>query len=306
MTVALQITGAVQKQAWIEKVAPPIEQISAFVWSVAIDFHENPVRHTFCYILSNESGECLIVDPGWESDKGWNDLSAALALAGLNMDSILGIVSTHYHPDHLGMVRRLAEETGAWVGMHAREVDYLDSRFMSDGAIARDRDWLKQIGVPRENVEQLVLTPVEVEFYRSLARPTVFLRHGDTLPLPGRKIQVIATPGHTAGHVCLLDLDSEIIFTGDHVLPRITPNIGINSTGEVRNALEEYYQSLDLMIEWDAFEVCPAHEYRFRGLAERSGELKLHHRDRTQEILDIATATPGLTTWQIAGRLSTA
>ncbi|MGO4385508.1 MBL fold metallo-hydrolase [Specibacter sp. RAF43] len=304
MSVAIEITGAIQKQAWIDKVSPPVEQVSAFVWSVAIDFRENPVRHTFCYILSNESGECLIVDPGWESDDGWDDLTAGLALAGLSMKSIVGIVSTHYHPDHLGMVGRLAQETGAWIGMHEREVHFLDSRLNSGEAMARDRDWLIRCGVAGEEAESLILTPAEIEYYRGLARPTVFLQHGDALPLPGRNIRVIATPGHTAGHLCIVDLDSEVIFTGDHVLPRITPNIGINSTGEERNALEEYYQSLDLMIEWDAFEVCPAHEYRFRGLAERSRDLKLHHQERSQEILDIASATPGLTAWQVAERLT--
>ena len=52
-------------------------------------------------------------------------------LAGLTLESIVGIVSTHLHPDHLGMVRYLADETGAWVAMHQIEAEALD-RMVND------------------------------------------------------------------------------------------------------------------------------------------------------------------------------
>ena len=99
-------------------------------------------------------------------------------------------------------------------------------------------------------------------------------------------------------------LDDRVVLTGDHVLPRITPNVGLGAADDNRNALRHYYESLDAMAPWDGFEVCPAHEYRFRGLAERANDLRAHHEQRAQEILDVLAVAPSLTVWQIAQRLT--
>lgn len=58
-------------------------------------------------------------------------------------------------------------------------------------------------------------------------------------------------------------------------------------------------QAADLMRSWDGYEACPAHEYRFVGLAERSTSLYDHFADRAEELLEVAGAVPGLSLWQI-------
>src|SRR5699024_10454521 len=126
---------------------------------------------------------------------------------------------------------------------------------------------------------------------------------GDELPLAGRTLRIVATPGHTAGHICIVDPDSEVIFTGDHVLPRITPNVGLSSLDLGRDPLAEYFASLERMPAWDGFEACPAHEYRFSGLAERSEQLRVHHEQRAGEIAAVLAAG-AQTVWQIAERIS--
>lgn len=300
--MAITITGTDQKQAWVDKVLPPIEQVRPRVWSIPITFDDNPVRYTLCYLLAGDHGQCVVIDPGWDSDDGWRQLLDGLNRAGLTLQSVVGIVVTHLHIDHLGMVHRLAEATGAWVGMHPRESHALDE-FTGESS-ADDRAWLLRCGVPADRLDSLLVTSAQLDYLARLARPTLLLEHGDTVPLPGRNVKVCATPGHTAGHICIIDVDSELIFTGDHVLPRITPNVGLGPNAGTRNALAEYYQSLQLMPQWDGFEVCPAHEYRFTGLAGRAGDLKTHHEERAQEILNVLTATPELTLWEIAKRLT--
>jgi glyoxylase-like metal-dependent hydrolase (beta-lactamase superfamily II) len=302
--MTIHITGTVQKQAWVDKTVPPVERVRPLVWSVPITMPESPVRYTLCYLLLNETGECVVVDPGLESEKGWTQLLNGLDLAGTRLDLVTGIVATHMHPDHLGMVARLADVSGAWIGMHRNEDDALDRRQNLNDSIATDRAWLVQCGVPADTPHSLALVPETIEFLTQLARPTLFLEHDDFLPFAGRKIRILATPGHTEGHICLADEDSAVILTGDHILPRISPNVGLGATRGTRNVLAEYYESLDLMFRWDAFEVCPAHEYRFLGLADRSRDLRDHHEDRAQEIVDILSAAPALTLWEIAERLS--
>ncbi len=299
--MAITITGTQQKAAWLDKTMPPAEQVRPLVWSVPIRFADNPVRYTLSYLLANESGECVVMDPGWDSAEGRAQLTDGLALAGLTLASVVGIVSTHLHPDHLGMVRYLAEATGAWVAMHPVEARALERMTHHPHD---DEETLDRWGVPSSIHESLSVSPRMLEYIAQLARPTVLLDDGDLVPLPGRDLRVIATPGHTPGHICIADVDNALIFTGDHILPRITPNVGIGSPRDNRLALRHYYDSLELMPAWDDFEVCPAHEYRFRGLAERARDLRAHHLERSQEIVDALSAAPTLTVWQIAQRLT--
>lgn len=300
--VSITITGTIQKAAWLEKSMPPVEQVGPHVWSVPIGFTGNPVRYTLSYLLTNEEGECVVIDPGWDSAEGRDQMAAGLDAAGLSFDSIIGVVSTHLHPDHLGMVSHLAECTGAWIGMHPVEARTLE-RFAVESA-GDDGTALDRWGVPDAARESLSASPRMLASMSRLARPTRLLEDGDLLALPGRNVRVIATPGHTAGHICLVDLDDRLIMTGDHVLPRITPNVGLGTRQDNSNALRAYYSSLEAMIPWDDFEVCPAHEYRFHGLAQRSRDLHAHHEERAQEIIDVLAGASELTVWQIAERLT--
>jgi glyoxylase-like metal-dependent hydrolase (beta-lactamase superfamily II) len=299
----MEITGTSQKQAWVDKTVPPIEQVRPLVWSVPIDFGHSPVRYTFSYLVMNESNQCIVIDPGWDSELGWHQLEEELAAAGVGLSDIVGIVSTHLHADHLGMVRQLADRTGAWIGMHPMDARTLDDYPDEREAVERDRQWAIRVGVPEGHLAETVLSAEAAVYTRDLARPTLLLEHGDLLPLEGRTLRVVFTPGHTSGHICIVDEDSELIFTGDHILPRITPNVGMTSYPD-HDSLGEYYDSLGLMAEWDDFEVCPAHEYRFRGLTARAEALRKHHEDRSQEIIDTLAAGDGLTVWQIAERIS--
>ncbi len=55
----------------------------------------------------------------------------------------------------------------------------------------------------------------------------LLVEDGDVLPIAGREVRALWTPGHTAGHLCLVDEGDGLLFTGDHVLPRINPGIGL-------------------------------------------------------------------------------
>jgi glyoxylase-like metal-dependent hydrolase (beta-lactamase superfamily II) len=300
----LQITGTAQRDAWAKRELPPIEQVREYLWSVPIAFHDNPIRHTYTYLLTNRAGECIVVDPGWDSGEGRQQLRAALTLAGLTLESIVGVIATHYHSDHLGMVRYFADNTIAWVGMNQIESNALDRLPDAEAMIAEDREWLHECGVSEEASRGVLMTGGTARYVAELARATRMLAHGDRLPLAGRNLEVVLTPGHTEGHICIVDHDSEAVLTGDHVLPRISPNIGLGSPATLRDALGDYLASLKLIAQWDAYEVCPGHEYRFHGLADRAQELRDHHFERSEELVGTLTGSPGLSVWEIASKLT--
>jgi len=113
----------------------------------------------------------------------------------------------------------------------------------------------------------------------------------------------VHTPGHTPGHLCFVDERSRRLFSGDHVLPRITPNISVQR-GAPPDPLGDYLDSLARTRDLDVDEVLPAHEWRFRGLPGRIDAITAHHERRLAELLDAIRRGPGSTPWQLAGELT--
>lgn len=292
------VTGTHQHTAWIDRVTPPIEEVVPGVWSIPIDFSQAPIRYTFCYLLVSPTGEAVVVDPGGDSELGRSQLHAGLQAAGVAPDSVVGVVSTHLHPDHLGLVGYAASLGSGWIGYHPRDLAVLESYGRPD-AQDIDRSWLRDCGVPASMIDDVVLSEETLADMAALPHPTILLEDGDRLPVAGLDVLVVATPGHTPGHICLVDEGHRLVFSGDHVLPRITPNVGMTASGAHQHLLADYYRSLTKIAAWSDFEVCAAHEYRFAGLAARTADLAEHHRDRSNEIIEIAGASPQ-TVWEIA------
>ncbi|MFD1272459.1 MBL fold metallo-hydrolase [Streptomyces kaempferi] len=130
---------------------------------------------------------------------------------------------------------------------------------------------------------------------------------------PGRpRLRAIWTPGHTPGHVCLHLEEAHPaglpghgrLFSGDHLLPRITPHIGLYEDPDdvtVADPLGDYLDSLERVGRLDPAEVLPAHQHAFTDAPGRVRELLTHHEERLTGLLTLL-ATP-LTAWQLAERM---
>jgi glyoxylase-like metal-dependent hydrolase (beta-lactamase superfamily II) len=299
---SVTVTGVAQREAWQAHEFPPVEQVTQGVWSVPVTIPDNPLRYTLCYLLLADTG-VVVVDPGWESDTGWTDLERGLATAGISADRITGIVVTHVHLDHHGLSRRLSEASGAWIAMHAEEVQALPARIGETVGPDGGRAWLARCGAPAEMMAEFNADLADTLGIFRLADPDILLKDGESLDLPDRRIRVVWTPGHTPGHICLYDADYDLLLTGDHLLPRISPNIGI-FPGGLQSPLTSYLGSLRAMPEFDGAEALPAHEYRFRGIAGRSQAIAQHHDVRAQEVLDIVAAVGEPTIWEVTEHLT--
>lgn len=296
------VTGVAQRRAWQAREFPPVEQVRPGVWSVPVTIPDNPLRYTLAYLLLSDAG-AVVVDPGWNFDRGWEDLLAGLGAAGVPPDRVTGIVVTHVHLDHHGLSRRLSEASGAWIAMHAAEVQNLPSRISKAVGPGGARSWLTRCGAPADVMAEFNEDLGEALGLFRLADPDLLLADGDVLDLPGRRVRVVWTPGHTPGHICLHDADHDLLLTGDHLLPRISPNIGL-SPGTTDSPLTSYLESLRAMRHYDSAEALPAHEYRFRGIAERSESLIQHHDVRAGEVLRIVAAAGQPTIWDVTTKLT--
>jgi len=112
---------------------------------------------------------------------------------------------------------------------------------------------------------------------------------GDTIELGGRRLRMIWTPGHTDGHAVLFDESDGVLFAGDHVLPKITPNISLNPWSR-DDPLGEFLGALRAVRALPVKRVLPAHRDPFDDLAGRVDELLAHHDARLARVLGIVRA----------------
>jgi len=101
----------------------------------------------------------------------------------------------------------------------------------------------------------------------------------------------------------LVDERAGLVLSGDHVLPRISPNISFHSQ-QYPNPLGDYLESLVKIGKFEPDEVLPAHEYRFKGLKARADELIRHHEERLVEIMDLLAANDRQTAWDLTLKLT--
>jgi glyoxylase-like metal-dependent hydrolase (beta-lactamase superfamily II) len=296
------VTGEAQHWAWQQRVLPPVEQVRPGVWSIPVPIPHNPLRYTLSYAFLDDPG-VLLVDPGWDSAESRDALSAGLRLAGATVADVTGVLVTHVHFDHHGLSGWVRSTSGAWVGMHPTEARSLPGRTWGDVTPAEDRAWLLRHGVPFDQAATMAVDPARMGDILGMAEPDRTFEDGDLLPLARHELRAIWTPGHTPGHLCLHDAAAGLLLTGDHLLPRISPNIGVHEDDE-GDPLSDYLASLEQTAKYTAEEALPAHEYRFRGIDARAADLIAHHDARGHEILTVLGARGPSTGWTIASALT--
>jgi glyoxylase-like metal-dependent hydrolase (beta-lactamase superfamily II) len=290
-------TSVAQHGSALARTTPEIEQVREGVWAIPLPLpHAGVVESTLCYTLADADGGVHLIDPGWGTDDNRDRLEAGLRVAGFELSDVRSITATHLHSDHLGLGMLLRAEFGIPVALHRAEQAALARPMYADPA-ATLLGW----GVPSEHSDELAAVAPR-------AKPTgievdVTLDDGERLDIPGRDVRVVATPGHTAGSICLLDATDGLFFSGDHVLPIINPGLGLGGFADGDDPIGAALDSYARVEAHDDAEVCPGHGYRFRGLAVRSRQIADRHRRRSAEIAALAGADPGATVWTIASRV---
>jgi glyoxylase-like metal-dependent hydrolase (beta-lactamase superfamily II) len=133
------------------------------------------------------------------------------------------------------------------------------------------------------------------------------LKDGDPVFIGDYMLECLDTPGHTWGHICLYEANKKILFAGDHILGDITPNIQAWRTDD--DPLQSYIVSLDKVSKLDIDLTLPGHRNFVRDTRGRIEELKTHHLDRCNEVLDIlrqgekhAYQTASQMSWEIRAK----
>jgi glyoxylase-like metal-dependent hydrolase (beta-lactamase superfamily II) len=259
------------------------------------------LRYVFVYVFETDAGP-YIVDTGWNADESWDALSTGLERIGTSVSAVQGVLVTHIHPDHYGLAGRVREASGAWVALHPADAALITDRYDEPtDLLAQVGTMLRRMGAPGEEILALQNASMPVRGLVDEIQPDVLLEDGDRPEVPGWDLRSVWTPGHSPGHLCFWEPTNKVLLAGDHVLPRITPNVSLHpQAGD--NPLGDFLLSLHKLEAYEAEEVLPAHEYRFVDLRSRLAELVAHHEQRFTEIraaLDAQAATA----WDIASHM---
>ena len=281
---------------------PPVERLRPGLWSVPVPIPSNSLRYVFVYVFETDAGP-YIVDTGWNTDEAWAALCDGLQQVGTDVKDVQGALVTHIHPDHYGLAGRVREASGAWVALHPADAALIHERYEEPGNLLdRVGAMLRRVGAPEEEVNSLVNASMPVRPFVDAVMPDVLLEDNDKPEVKGWDLSAIWTPGHSPGHLCFWEANNRLMLSGDHVLPRITPNIPYHPQAGA-DPLGDYLKSLAKLESYEENEVLPAHEHRFVGLNSRLRELQEHHERRFAEV--IAAIKNGVdTAWDMAEHMT--
>lgn len=243
-----------------------------------------PMRPSHVHVTVVRAGDgWLQFDTGMFTAETLEALHRSWKQLGVEARSIRALFVTHHHPDHFGASATLQEETGAPVFLHPAEAvaaTHYTRRQHSELALA----FFRRNGIP---LDRLGYVPAVGEFWSAVYRPaarTEALADGQRFAFDGVTVEVIGTPGHTAGHCVFYLREHRVLVSGDHVLPKITPHIGLFPGGP-ENPLADYLASLRKLEPLEAEVVIPAHGPAFSHLQQRIQQMIQHHEYRLREML---------------------
>lgn len=248
--------------------------------------------HVNTYVFVDSRGIALM-DPGLPGPDTLDALGRRLGGVGLSVRDVHTVYVTHSHPDHWGLSATLARETrhrlelitheafhahtrrGAGEHLDLIDVDLDDIE--ETNPFQGETPWGRVWGPP-PGVQRIPWEPPE---------PTRYVRDGEPLRFAGREMFIVHSPGHTLDHICLSDPSEGVLFSGDHVLPCITPHI--SGIGGGRDPLDLFEESLVKVGGMDGVRlVLPAHGGPFTDLRGRTDAIRAHHVERLGRLRDLS------------------
>ena len=256
-----------------------------------------PLAEVNVHLIDLDEGY-LLIDTGWGSDESFAALEAGLAQRGVAWADIRTLLVTHLHPDHVGNAAQVLDRSGARFLMHRVDAANL-ARLIRHGRSPFFEEAWRIAGVPAELQQKL-----DKRFHAATrtypsCEPALALEGGERISVRGGVLEVIWTPGHSAGHVCLYSPEHRYLIAGDHLLEFTTPNVGWRPGEDMlAKFLDSLYALQALEIDW----ILPSHGAPFRDHRERIQAMAGHHDERCRRILE-HIAGPALTAQSIVERV---
>ncbi|MBN1104915.1 MAG: MBL fold metallo-hydrolase [Deltaproteobacteria bacterium] len=276
-----------------------VEEVISGIYRLEIPLPGSPLRALNAYVLKGRD-RFLVVDTGWNREECLHAMHVGLEVLGADLDKTDFFI-THLHADHVGLVGELKRKNAR---VYIGEVDASISTSMRVDRKGRSEDLFRIFlahGFPEAELRRAVESHPGYRYYTPVSFDFSILKDGDRMEIGDYSFICVETPGHSPGHMCLYEEDKQILFSGDHILFDITPNI--TRWPEMENSLERYLASLEKVYHLDVKLVLPGHRRIMGNHRKRIRELREHHARRLVEALR-ALANGEKTAWDVAPHLS--
>ena len=282
-----------------EQASTEVTEVAPGVLRTQLPINLPGLGHVNCYVMEDERG-ITVVDPGLPGAESWNDLNDRLSRAGYRVADVHTVIITHSHFDHFGGAMRLRDEVGADILTHetfrtewsrADLEEHEDSSALDintpegqeaeiERIFSQRLPWGGQRTRPaEEHLERMRRMGRFTKEWYATPEPSISVTDSQTVQLARREWVAIHTPGHTYDHLCLYDPEHGVVFTGDHVLPTITPHIG--GIAPQPDPLALFFDSLRRMADLtDVSIALPAHGHPFEDVGGRALHIIDHHEER--------------------------
>jgi glyoxylase-like metal-dependent hydrolase (beta-lactamase superfamily II) len=254
------------------------------------------------YLLKDGDGDTL-VDCGIAladenstgSDDGTSVLARALAACGSSFERLQRLVVTHAHIDHYGLAGEVVARSDADLWMHVETNRDLRKYEDPGSAVDRRTEMLADHGLYGEVLEE-ASTGLRswMPVMPSMGQPTTVLHGGERFDAGERSWQVVPTPGHSPGHVCLWSVADRLLCSGDHLLRNISPPVTYER-GFERDPMGSYLMSLETVQRLAPALVLPGHGEVFADGAARAATIEKGKRKRLEQVLELISVPGGRT-----------
>ncbi len=251
-----------------------------------------PVGPVTVYLADAPGEPLTLLDTGPRTPETQSALEEGLAALGYVPADLERIIISHAHADHFGLAADLVALSGAQVWTHARNApalaDYVADRARRHAFYA---DILRRAAVPLQVVDALRRATQGVNRFARPVAVDATLADGDTLQLAGRRWQVLHTPGHTGGLICLYEPQSRILLSSDHLLADISSNAVLEPPPPGRKerprSLALYLASLRRVAALGAARALPGHGPVISDVTALATQRLAFHKGRAEQVLTI-------------------
>ncbi len=246
------------------------------------------------YLIEDDDG-WTIIDSGINTKKikaNWEEIFEKY----LKGKPVTRLICTHFHPDHMGLAGWIAEKWGIPLTMTFGEWTFGRMLFLEAEEVVPEYvlDFYRKIGFTPKMLEKVKDSGFNrfCQAFHSMPMGFLRLEDNDVLNIGGSNWQVIIGTGHAPEHACLYCEEKNILISGDQILPRITPHIGVYPAEPLADPLKKFLDSIERFEHLPAdILVLPAHNDVFTGIHNQLSFYQEHHEERLTR-LKLACGSP--------------
>lgn len=272
-------------------------EVYPHIYRIEIPIPNNPLKALNSYVITGGERP-LVIDVGLNRDECLEAMKHGLGELGID-GAQADFFITHMHADHSGAIGGIAGSSAA-VYASAVDAQIINQMGASSAHWQRMKEYAIRCGFPENEADKAIQGHPGFKYGNRTNVSFTAIADGTVIHAGDYVFHCIETPGHTQGHVCLYESRCQILISGDHILPGITPNISTWTDGE--NPLASFLKSLEKVAEYPVSLFLPGHRWGAVDCKVRIKELIQHHEHRSQDIISILQGSL-LTSYQVASRM---